>query len=187
MSTVTVERRRTGWDVVLGILLVLAALIILGDVAFATVVSVLVLGWTSLLAGLLMLAGAILRIRAGGGWSIALGGAVLTVLGLFMLRNLTFTAMTLTVLAGALFLSGGLARVVSAVQSGRHRVLLMVSGLVSVVLGLYVLFNPAGATLSLLGILLGIQVLVEGLTLILLGRVRVAGGTAAPAAGATAP
>jgi uncharacterized membrane protein HdeD (DUF308 family) len=59
------------------------------------------------------------------------------------------------------------------------RGLLIVSGIVSVVLGLFVLFNLASATLTLLGVLLGIQTVVEGLTLLVAGRLR----PAAPATG----
>lgn len=173
MATAVIERRRTGWDVILGILLVIGSFIVLGDVLLATAVSVVLIGWTSLVSGVLMLVGALFRIKSGGGWSVALGGAVLTVLGLFMLRNLIVGAVMLTVLAGALFLTGGLVRVVTAFQSDKHKLILAISGVVSIGLGVFVLINPITATLSLLGILLGVQILVEGLTLITLGRLRV--------------
>lgn len=172
MATLVLERRRTGWDVILGILLVLGGIVVLGDVVLATVVSVVLIAWTSLFSGVVMLVGALFRIRSGGAWSAALGGAVLTVLGLFMLRNPIIGAVTLTMLAGALFLTGGLARVVAAFQSAQHKLILAVSGLVSIGLGLYVLINPVVATLTLLGVLLGVQIVVEGLTLITLGRLR---------------
>ena len=172
MATAVIERRRTGWDVILGILLVVGGFIVLGDVLLATVVSVILIAWTSLISGVFMLVGSLFRIKSGGAWSAALGGAVLTVLGLFMLRNPVIGAVTLTLLAGALFLTGGLVRVVTAFQSDTHKFILAISGVVSVGLGVYVLLNPAAATLSLLGILLGVQIVVEGLTLITLGRLR---------------
>ena len=172
MATAVIERRRTGWDVILGILLVVGSFVVFGDVLLATVVSVMLIGWISLISGVVMLVSALFRIKSGGAWSVALGGAVLTVLGLFMLRNLVVGAALLTVLAGALFLTGGLVRVVTAFQSERHKVILALSGVVSIGLGVFVLINPVTATLSLLGILLGVQILVEGLTLITLGRLR---------------
>jgi uncharacterized membrane protein HdeD (DUF308 family) len=49
---------------------------------------------------------------------------------------------------------------------------LIVSGLASMILGLIVLLNLASATLALLGILLGIQTLLEGLTVMIFGRWR---------------
>jgi uncharacterized membrane protein HdeD (DUF308 family) len=50
---------------------------------------------------------------------------------------------------------------------------LILSGIAGIVLGLIVLFNPVQSTYVLLGILLGVQVLVDGITLILFGRVHV--------------
>lgn len=173
-DTVVLERRRTGWDVVLGLLLVVGGLVVLGDVVIATVVSVVFVAWTTFFSGLVLLVSSVFRIRSGGALWAATGGAVLTVTGLFLLRNPLLGAVTLTLLAGALFLTGGLVRVVSAFQSAQHKVLLAVSGLVSVGLGVWVLVNPAAATLTLLGVLLGVQILVEGLTLVTLGRLRVA-------------
>ncbi|WP_448629839.1 HdeD family acid-resistance protein [Cellulomonas soli] len=172
MTTAVLERRRTGWDVILGILVVIGGFVVLGDVIVATIVSVLVLAWTSLISGVVLLVGSLLRIRSGGAWSAAIGGAVLTVLGVFMLRNPVIGAVTLTLLAGALFLAGGLARLVAAFQSPTHKAILGLSSVVSIALGAYVLINPAAATLVLLGVLLGVQILIEGLTLITLGRLR---------------
>ncbi|MGN8245902.1 HdeD family acid-resistance protein [Cellulomonas soli] len=174
MTLPVLERRRTGWDVILGILIVIAGFVVLGDVIVATKVSVLLLAWTSLFSGIVLLVGSLFRIRSGGAWSAAIGGAVLSVLGVFMLRNPVIGAVTLTLLAGALFLAGGLARLVAAFQSPTHKVILTISGIISIALGVYVLINPAAATLVLLGVLLGVQILIEGLTLITLGRLRVA-------------
>lgn len=178
MATPVIERRRTGWDVILGILLVVGGFVVLGDVVLATAVSVLLIAWTSLFSGVVLLVGSLFRIRSGGAWSAAIGGAVLTVLGIFMLRNPVIGAVTLTLLAGALFLAGGLARIVAAVQSPTHKVILTISGVISIGLGVYVLINPAAATLVLLGVLLGVQILVEGLTLITLGRIHLRDATA---------
>lgn len=164
--------RRTPWDIILGILIILAGLILLGNVVFATAVSVFVMAWTSLFSGIALLIGALFKIKSGGFWSGALGGAILIVLGVFMLRNPVIGAVSLTLLAGAMFLASGLTRVMAAFQSGDNRVLLVFSGIVSILLGLWVLFNIGAATLTLLGTLVGIQTLLEGFTLILVGRLR---------------
>jgi membrane protein HdeD len=166
------ERRRTGWDIALGVLLVIGGLVIFGNVVLATAVSVFVLGWTALIAGIVLLVGAFFKIKSGGFWSAALGGVVLGVLGLFILRNPGVAAFTLTLLAGSLFLVTGLTRIFTANQFGEARWLLIISGIISTGLGLFVLFNLATATLALLGVLLGVQVILEGLTLLVVGRVR---------------
>ena len=65
-----------------------------------------------------------------------------------------------------------LTRVVGALQATEARVPLIISGLISIALGLWVLFNLGTATLTLLGVLVGVQTLLEGLTLITVGRLR---------------
>ncbi|HXV91869.1 MAG TPA: DUF308 domain-containing protein [Pseudonocardia sp.] len=172
MSGTTLERRRTGWDIVVGILLVIGGLLVLANAVIATAVSVLAIGWMALIAGVVVLIGSLFRIRSGGFWSAALGGAMLAVLGLFILRNPALGALSLTLLAGSLFLAAGLTRILAAGQIGESRWLMIVSGVISVFLGLFVLFNVAEATFTLLGILLGVQVLIEGLTLLAAGRIR---------------
>ncbi|MBO9553196.1 DUF308 domain-containing protein [Cellulomonas sp.] len=182
-STVVVERRRTGLDVVLGVILIVAGIVLLGDVAVATKISIWLIAWTTLISGILLLIGALLRIRSGGALWAAVGGAILTAIGVFILRNPEIGALTLTLLAGALFFTGGLVRIVMAFQADRYKALLAIGGLVSLALGIWVLVDPQSATVKLLGLLLGIQILVEGLTLATLGRLRIrkAGPTADPA------
>jgi uncharacterized membrane protein HdeD (DUF308 family) len=171
-SPEVLERRRTGWDVVVGVLLIIGGVLVLGDVAIATAISVLFLGWVAFFAGVGMLVGALVRIRTSGAWSVALGGGILAVLGLFILRNPAIGALALTLLAGSMFLAAGVTRVFVSGHFGSGRWIMIVSGLISVGLGLFVLLNLVTATLTLLGILLGVQILIEGMTLLVAGRVR---------------
>lgn len=177
MTGSTLARRRTGWDVLLGILLILGGLVVLGNVALATAVSILIIGWTALISGLVLFVGAFFRIKTGGFWSAALGGAVLAVLGVFLLRNPVAGAASLTLLAGSLFAVAGITRLFASAQHPEGRAILIISGVISLLLGLWVLFNLSAATLTLIGILLGVQILVEGITLLLAGRVRPDGGS----------
>lgn len=170
MSTTQLQMRRTGWDVILGVLLVLGGLLILGDAAVATKVSVLFIGWVLLIVGVLGLIAALFRIGKGGFWSAALSGGVLTVLGLFFLRNTGAAAVTLTLIAGTIFLASGVVRLVASAHDPDYRVPLLIGGVISTLLGLLVLFNLFEASFVLVGILLGIQVLVDGFVMILVGR-----------------
>ena len=103
-------QKRTTLDVVLGILLVLVGVVVLGNAVVATAVSVQFLGWVALVVGLAELLGALFRVREGHVWSAALGGALLAVLGLLILRNTVAAALTLTLVAAALFLAAGVVR-----------------------------------------------------------------------------
>lgn len=177
--------RRTPLDVIFGLVVTFAGLLLLFNVVFATAFSVLFIGWTALVAGVIQLGGALLRIRSGGFFATALGGAILTALGLFIVRNALIGAVALTLLAGAMFLANGLARLVAAAQASEARWLLVASGVASVLLGLWVFFNISAATVSLLGTLLGIQTVIEGLMLLAVGRVHRSPERAAkPVAGA---
>lgn len=172
MATVF-ERRRTGWDIVLGVVLLIGGIYVLSNSVLATAVSVLVIAWMSLIGGIMMLITALLSIGSGFSWSTVIGGAMLTVLGLFMLRSPLAGAVALTIMAGALFFASGLMRITLAFTVPSHRWLLVFSGVVSIALALWIMLNPGAATLQLLGILLGVQVITEGVTLLVSGRLRV--------------
>ena len=172
MATQESAQKRTAWDVILGLVLVVAGIFLLGNAVFATAVSVFVIGWTMLFSGLVLLAASFFRIKSGGFLSAVLGGAILAVIGLFILRNPVVGALALTLAAGMAFFAAGLTRMVWAFRESEGKVVLFISGLVSLGLGFYVLFNLGTATLMLLGTLLAVQTLLEGLTLIAVGRVR---------------
>jgi len=173
MSDVILTRKRTGWDVVLGILLLLAGIVVLAHAVIATAVSVLFIGWMLLLAGIVAFVASFFHREGGNFWLIALSGALMFVLGLFMVRNPSVAAISLTLMAGSLFLVSGIVRLVVAASDRENRVVLIVGGVVSTILGLIVLFNIWAATLTLLGVLVGVQALIEGVTLLIVGRLHV--------------
>jgi uncharacterized membrane protein HdeD (DUF308 family) len=173
MSQLIVERRRTAWDMVLGVILVVLGLVVLGHVLIATTVSVIFLGWLAVISGIVGIIAAFMRIGRGGFWFPALTGGLLLVLGIFFLRHPTIAALTLTLLAGALFLATGITRLIAAFENQAFRWPLLISGIVSAVLGLIVLANLFEASLVLLGTLLAIETIADGITLLVFGRVHV--------------
>jgi uncharacterized membrane protein HdeD (DUF308 family) len=170
MSMPQLQMRRTGWDVVLGGILLVGGLVILGDAALATKVSIMFIGWLLLVLGLLGLVVAVFQIGKSGFWAVSLTGGLLTVLGLFFLRNTHAAAVTLTLIAGVTFLASGLMRLMMSGQDAASRVPLLIGGVLSTGLGLIVLFNLFDASYVLVGVLLGIQVVVDGLVMVLVGR-----------------
>jgi uncharacterized membrane protein HdeD (DUF308 family) len=147
--------------------------VILGNAVVATAVSVLFLGWFALIGGIIGLVAGLFRIGKGGFWPAIISGALLLVLGIVILRNPEASAVTLTLLAGTLFLMGGVLRIIAAFQIDQNRWIMVFSGLVSLFLGGMVVFNLFEATFVLLGVLIGVQALVDGITLLILGRWRV--------------
>jgi uncharacterized membrane protein HdeD (DUF308 family) len=173
MTDFALTRSRTTWSTVLGGALVLVGVVVLANAAVATRVSVQFLGWMLLISGAVGLVAALAGLRSGGSASHAIGAGVLLALGLMCLRNVEATAVTLTLVAGTVFLLGGVVRLVLALADTGHRVALVLGGVVSLALGLAVLLNLFEASYALLGVLIGIQLLAEGVTMVLVGGITV--------------
>jgi uncharacterized membrane protein HdeD (DUF308 family) len=173
--TVQLERRRTGWDIVFGLLSVVVGVVALGHVAVASLVSVLFLGWMLLLGGLiLVLAAVVLWKEANHRWDLA-AGALFLVIGFVLVRNPGVGLLTLTLVAGSLLLVGGVVRIIAAFQPGAPRAILLVNGAVTLLLGFMVLNRFPVSALWFLGTILGVQLILDGITTALVGRLRVVG------------
>jgi uncharacterized membrane protein HdeD (DUF308 family) len=166
------ERRRTGWDIVLGVLSIVAGIVALGHVALASAISVLFLGWTILLGGVALAISALVGWKEPGRrWDLAFG-ALLFLVGLGFVRNPGVGLLTLTLLAGSLLLVGGIVRIVAAFQPGAPRALLLLSGGVTLLLGFMVLNQWPVSALWFLGTVLGIELILDGITTAISGRPR---------------
>jgi uncharacterized membrane protein HdeD (DUF308 family) len=166
------ERRRTGSDLVLGILSVIAGVIVLGHVAIAGLVSVIFLGWLLMIGGVVVAGAAIASWKTAGHWWGLVSGGLLVVLGLGFVRNPGVGLLALTLLAGSLLIVGGIVRLAAAFQPGAPRGVLLFSGGITLLLGLLVMFQWPVSALWYLGTILGLQLILDGLTTALTGRVR---------------
>jgi uncharacterized membrane protein HdeD (DUF308 family) len=163
---------RTWWDVVLGGILLGTGVVVLGDVVAASVISVLFLGWTLVIGGVIGIVTSLFLIRRGGFWIGMLGGVLALVAGVVFVRRPDATLLALSLAIGAVMLVSGITRLVAAVQHREARLALLLSGVLSIVLGLLILNRWPTSALWLVGTLLGIQLIVDGVVLILVGRVR---------------
>ncbi|WP_283176756.1 DUF308 domain-containing protein [Gemmobacter sp. 24YEA27] len=106
------------------------------------------------------------------GWLMLLALMQL-VLGVWLLANPLAGLISLTIMAGALFFATGVLRLVWAFRlgtsAGQGFWVLILTGLLSVGLGLYVLFFLPAASAILLGTLLAIELLSVGAALIAMG------------------
>lgn len=168
------KQERTGADLVLGAMVVVIGLVILGHTLIATTISLLFLGWLLFAGGVVTLGATLFRIGKEGFWTGALGGGLMTVLGLVFLRHTSAAAVTMTLVAGAMFLTSGITQLVAAFQMAEGRIAMLLSGGVSTLLGLVVLFNVFDASSHLLGFILGVQTLSEGIAIMLVGHQAVA-------------
>lgn len=172
--SVQFERRRTVWDVVLGILSIVAGVIAVGHAALASLVSVLFLGWMLIIGGISLLVSGIAGWKQPGHRSDVVIGALLAILGFGLVRNPGAGVLVLTLLAGSLLLVGGIVRLGAAFQPDAPRAVLLLNGVVTVLLGAMVLFRWPLSALWFLGTILGIQLILDGVTTAIVGRVRLA-------------
>ena len=103
-------------------------------------------------------------------WNIAV--ALLAIVsGVWLLANPLEGMVSLTIVVGATFFAMGLVRLLlsGALRGTPFFWMLLLSGLGSVAIGLIVLLGFAAAATSFLGILLGVQLLAEGIGLVALG------------------
>lgn len=182
-STPSLSHQRTGWDIAFGLLSVAAGVVALGHVAVASLISVLFIGWTLLVGGIVLVVASIAMWKqATHRWDLA-AGVLFLLLGYAFVRNPGVGLLTLTLLSGSLLLLGGIVRIVLAFQPGAPRAVLLLNGIITVLLGGMVLNQWPVSALWFLGTVLGIQLILDGLTTAVVGRVRV---TRTPAGTATA-
>lgn len=156
--------------IIFGALLALNGLLFIVFTSIATLTSVYLFGFFMIFAGALQAA---VSFRAFSGWRRIgwLAFSLLYVLaGFFAFKAPLATASALTWLITVFIVAGGIIRIVSAFQlkplSGWGWVLL--SGLLLLVTGFLIMSNPT-SPLWLLGLLLGVDLLVQGLNLLVLG------------------
>ncbi|PSL22200.1 HdeD family acid-resistance protein [Shimia abyssi] len=165
----------TNWIIMLivGILSLVAGIVALLNPFAASVTATLITGWSFFILGFLQIIAGLRAEGVGAKIFGALLGFVALVIGINLVAEPLRGLITLTMIAGILFLVSGIfkAWIGFSDAQGAMRGALIVSGLVSIVLGVMVLSNfPQSATV-VLGVLLGIELLSNGISAIALAIV----------------
>jgi uncharacterized membrane protein HdeD (DUF308 family) len=148
----------------LGIVLIAAGALALGDVVFATIVSVKLIGLTAIAAGAFEIAHAYWTKGWGGFlWQVLLGALYLA-FGLLLLTQPISGALILTNLLGAvLFASGVIRFVLSFAHWRQNGWTMLISGAFAIVAGVLILFGFPTISAWALGFLLGVDLIAHGL------------------------
>jgi uncharacterized membrane protein HdeD (DUF308 family) len=149
---------------VLGIVLIVVGVFVLGDVAFAAVVSTMFIGAMAIIAGGFEIIHAFWT-RGWGGlvWQLLLG-ALYVAVGIVLLSRPAAGAVILTYVLGLLLLMSGILRIVIGFGHWRDvGWIMLVSGAFGVIAGLVILAGFPRTTLWVLGLLLGIDLIAHGL------------------------
>ena len=162
---------------VMGVLGVVAGLMALFNPFGASLAATVIAGWSFLILGALQIYEG-LRSEGWGGkvWSILMG-VVAVFLGVNILGEPLKGMMALTIVVGAMFLASGLFKFIIGwqIQKSELKWAVIISGAVSAVLGFMVLSNIPGSAVVTLGVLLGIELLSSGVSMIALALVRKSG------------
>ena len=157
-------------DIALGLLLTAAGVLMIGGAALRVIPSLPALGAFVLVAGGVGVLGALVGRTSAGFFSEITSAALTTVLGLVILRYPELPLSTLFLLAAAFFLVNGIMRVAAASEYPSLRGTFLIGGAASLALGAAVLADAVQPTLLLFGVLIGVQLVVDGLSALLIGR-----------------
>ena len=157
-------RAKWGWIVALGVIYLIVGFIALGSVVMATVVSVLVVGVMMIIAGVAEVFSAF-QIKSWGKFLLwALLGVLYIIAGFVTFENPLLAAALLTLILGASLVASGIMRIILAFSMKRETpwILVLVSAVITLLLGLLILAHWPVSGLYILGVFLGIDLIMAG-------------------------
>ena len=168
-------KRYSLWYLLEGVLMIVAGVLALIYPYIASVTLVYLLGWILIISGVLQGIGLIGARDVPHFWLQLISVVLAILIGVLLLRNPDAGLMIMTVLLIVFFMVEGISKVIFALNirpfDGWAWVFL--SGAIGILLGVYLLFNMPLSSEWVLGVLLGIQLVVEGVALAYLAwRVR---------------
>ena len=162
----------------LGIVSIIAGILALLNPFPASLAAVQIAAWAFMIIGALQIFEAF-RAESWGGklWTLLLG-VVALVVGVNLFGKPLTGLVTLTMILGIMFIVSGIFKFIVgwSIHKSEFRFLVLISGAASLVIGLIIMSNfPASAAASL-GVLLGIELISNGVSATVLGLSRKAGG-----------
>jgi uncharacterized membrane protein HdeD (DUF308 family) len=180
-------RAKWGWIVALGVVYLVAGVIALGSIISATVATVQIVGIMMIIAGVAEVINAF-QIKTWGKFLFWLALGILYILaGLVAWDNPLLTAVWLTFALGVLLVVSGITRVFLgfSMKEGAPWIWVVVSGVITLILGVIILAHWPISSLWALGIFLGVDLVFAGASWIAIGMgLRRAGAVTTAAANA---
>jgi uncharacterized membrane protein HdeD (DUF308 family) len=164
-------RAKCGWIVALGAVYVLAGLVALSSVVLATVVSVFIVGIMMIVVGVAEVINAF-QFKSWGKfvlWIVL--GLLYIVAGVVTFQNPLLAAALLTLMLGVALVASGIMRIVLAfsMKEGMPWMWVVLSGVITLLLGVIILAKWPVASLYILGLFLGIDLVFAGVGWIFVG------------------
>jgi uncharacterized membrane protein HdeD (DUF308 family) len=163
-------QKRWGWFVVLGLLLVLIGAIALGHSVMTTVISMIFIGWLMVIGGAFQTANAIISRDWGGFFIDLLTGLLYAIAGFLIITRPADSAAAFTLLIAILLMFGGIFRVALVIATRfHHGGWLLLHGIINFLLGLMILQEWPISGLWVIGLFIGIDMMFNGWSLVMLG------------------
>ncbi len=165
-------RAHKGWFTFLGVVLLIAGIIAIMFPLFASIAAKVMVGWIMLIAGAINLWAAF-QTRT---WGSTIWNALIAILSLAVGVYLAFFPLTgliaLTLLLGLTFAAQGVFEIMIGLQNRDSKGwgFLALSGALSLVLGIMLMFGLPGTAAWALGLMLGIHFVSSGISLLMLAR-----------------
>lgn len=163
-------RKNWAWFLMVGALLVVLGVVAISYSVVATLASVILFGWLLIVAGAFQAAHGFWRRQWGGFFIDLFAGLLSLVVGIMVVGNPAESAVSLTLLVAMFLLVGGIFRVFIAVSTPfQHRGWVLLNGIITVVLGVLIWRQWPLDGLWVIGLFVGIDMLMNGWTMIMLG------------------
>jgi uncharacterized membrane protein HdeD (DUF308 family) len=171
LSGIETLHAKWGWIVALGVVYSVAGFIALGSILTATVASVFIVGIMMLIAGVAEVINAF-QVKTWGKFLFwVLLGVLYIVAGFATFENPLLAAAFLTLLLACVLIVSGIMRIILgfSMKRGMPWIWVVLSGVVTLLLGLIILNHWPVSSLYILGLLLGIDLVFAGASWIGMG------------------
>jgi len=169
-SPVEIVRHASTWSVVWGVLLIIFGILAIGSPMVAAIAVSTVIAWLIVLAGVIHLVVAFHAHRAGSLiWKLLVGIAYLC-FGVYLLLHPLLGVASLTLVLACLFLIEGILNIVLffRMRSMRGSSWVLIDGIVTLLLGLMIYLQWPSSSAWAIGTLVGISMLISGITRVML-------------------
>jgi membrane protein HdeD len=160
----------TNWILwlLIGVITILGGIFALANPFAATLAATTLAAWVFIITGVMQIVG----VFQTEGWGARIWGLILALaflwLGISILGNPLQGVISLTLVAGLMFVATGIAKIIFAfrIRGSGYFAWAMLSGLVSLILGIMVFTNFPYSAAVVLGILLAVELISSGITLV---------------------
>lgn len=164
--------QKWAWFLGLGILLVVLGMVAIGSSVTATVVSMIFVGYLMIVGGVLQTLHAIVMRSWSGFFLDLLAGVLYTVVGGLIVGHPGSTAIALTLMIAISLILSGVFRIVAAITVNfQNRIWIGLNGLVNLFLAYAILSSWPASGLWVIGLFIGIDMIFNGWSLIMMSFV----------------